>query len=241
MVLTNLPVASSPETPGSTTTTTTTTPDMVGSDRNSIGFLLNCPSDGDFIREFPKDSTMSPPQGNGTTSFPSMMPMRNPYDPRLSSTPMPSYHDFEQPAIGPNLEVFLSNLEFDNFERQTHNYSLPGENMILLPSLDGGLNIAALEPRSFQIKEKLIYTAQTLQQVNLLPTELLDAIEHITATNIASWIKLYFRHWHKHGPIVHEATFNPCTAALPLVLALMSLGGMVSPGIPCLCNLGLAC
>ena len=134
--------------------------------------------------------------------------------------------------MGSNLEVFLSNLGFDKFERQTQNYSLPGDNMVLLPSPDEVLNPATLEPRAFQIREKLIYTAQTWQQANLLPKELLDAIENITASNIASWIKLYFRHWHKHGPMVHEATFNPCTAALPLVLALMSLGGMVSSGKP---------
>jgi len=201
---------------------------MAGSDRNSIGFLLNCPSDGDFIREFPKDITLSPPQDNAAASFTSMMPMRNTYDPGISSASMPGYHDFDQPVMGSNLEVFLSNLEFDNFERQTQNYSMPGENLMVLPSPDGLVNPAALEPRAFQIREKLIYSAQTLQQANLLPKEILEAIENITATNIASWIKLYFRHWHKHGPIVHEPSFNPCIAALPLVLALMSLGGMVS-------------
>lgn len=220
-----LPAASSPETPGSTTTT----PDMPGSDRNSIGFLLNCPSDGDFIREFPKDNTLSPPQGNATTTSHNVIPMRNAYEQGMSSGPLPGYHEYEPPSMGSNLESFLSNLEFDNFERQTHNYNIPGENMMMLPSPDGFLDPAALEPRGFQIREKLIYTAQTLQQANLLPKELLDAIENISAANIASWIKLYFRHWHKHGPIVHEATFNPCNAALPLVLALMSLGGMVSP------------
>ena len=203
---------------------------MGGSDRNSIGFLLNCPSDGDFIREFPKDNTLSPTQGNVNSNFPNMLAMRNAYDPGISSTLIPAYHDYDQPATGANLDVFLSNLEFDNFERQTHNYEVPGENMMLLPGPDELLSPAALEPRGFQIREKLIYAAQTLQQANLLPKEQLDAIDNITGANIACWIKLYFRHWHKHGPIVHEATFNPCTAALPLVLALMSLGGMVSPG-----------
>jgi len=62
---------------------------------------------------------------------------------------------------------------------------------------------------------------------NLPPKELVEAIELITGNKVAEFIKLYFKHWHKHAPMVHEATFNLCTAALPLVLALMSLGGMV--------------
>jgi len=86
----------------------------------------------------------------------------------------------------------------------------------------------AMEQRAFDIREKLRYTAATLNPPHLPSQELLDAIEHITADKVAAYIRLYFRHWHKHAPMVHEATFDPITAALPLVLTLMSLGGMVS-------------
>ena len=84
-----------------------------------------------------------------------------------------------------------------------------------------------MDQRAFDIREKLKYTAATMNPPHPPSKELLDAIELITVDNFAAYIKLYFRHWHKHAPMVHEATFNPTTAALPLVLALMSLGGMV--------------
>ena len=224
---------------------------MNGSDRNSIGFLLNGPSDADFIREFPKDdSTLSPPQGRAT-DFSNGGPLRNSYhhEPTMIGdippAPMASFNEYGPPvmAMGTDLDVFLGSLEFDNFERQTHNYNRPRENMMMLPSLDGFLDRGVLEQRAFEIRDKLRYTASTLNHPSNPPKEQLDAIENITAINIASWIRLYFKHWHKHGPIVHEATFNPCTAALPLVLALMSLGGMVSPEKTRLCNsrLDLSC
>ena len=163
------------------------------------------------------------------------MPMRNAYEPVMEGLPpppmpMPTYNEYGQVGLEPNLDHILSNLEFDNFERQTQNYAMPRENVMMLPSPDGFgyLNRAALEQRAFEIRDRLTYTTATLNPGHPPSKQLLDTIELISATNIASWIELYFRHWHKHGPMVHEASFNPSTAALPLVLALMSLGGMVS-------------
>ncbi|KAG9241572.1 hypothetical protein BJ878DRAFT_536451 [Calycina marina] len=217
---------SSPETPGSTTVAQ----DMGGSDRNSIGFLLNRPSDADFIREFPKDVTLSPqPHSASSARFSQLVALRNGYEPvgAMSSTSVPPYDEYGQ-SMGPDIDVFLRNLEFDNFERQTHNYDMRGDNILMMPGPDGLLDPNAMEPRAFEIREKLVYSAQTLHQANMLPKELVDAIGTVTGVNMLKWIKLYFKHWHHHGPIVHEPTFNSCTSAIPLVLALMSLGGMYS-------------
>lgn len=85
------------------------------------------------------------------------------------------------------------------------------------------------------MKEKLRYMASTQNLPHVPSREVLDAVEIITADNIAAFIKLYFRHWHKHGRMVHEATLNPRTAALPLVLVFVSLGGMVS-GTQAICD-----
>merc|ERR1712093_113324 len=128
-----------------------------------------------------------------------------------------------------NIDVFLNRLDFQNFEQQTNNWQMPNENMILWSGPDSlFLDRRVLEQRAFDIREKLRYTAAVQNPPHLPPKELIDAIELITAEKLAAYIKLYFRHWHKHAPMVHEATFNPCTAALPLVLSLMSLGGMYS-------------
>jgi len=219
---------SSPE-----TTSATTTPDPTGSDRNSIGFLLNCPGETDFMREFPKDNTLSP--NSKAADFANFIPSQNGYGPvssELSGATMPTYNEYGNVGVegnSSNLDAFLRHLEFGTFEQQTHNFQMPGENIMLWSSPDPlFLDQAVLEQRAFRIREKLKYTAAIINPPLSPSKEVLDAIEIITANKIASWLKLYFRHWHKHGPMVHEATFNPCKAALPLVISLMSLGGMVS-------------
>lgn len=215
--------ASSPE----ETTPGPSTPDT-GSDRNSIGFLLNGSGETDFMREFPKSTTMSP--NNKAADFSSLLSKGKRFESAAGDLPGPSmYQEFGHMIQESNLDVFLSHLEFTTFEQRTNNWQMPGENMILWSGSDAlPVNRAAMDQRAFDIREKLKYTVARQNPPHLPSKELLAAIELITADTLAAYIKLYFRHWHKHGPMVHEATFNPSTAALPLVLALMSLGGMVS-------------
>jgi hypothetical protein len=133
-----------------------------------------------------------------------------------------------------NLDVFLSHLEFQQaYEQETHNRQLIGGSSTSSIGPDARyLDRAVLEQRAIDIREKLKYTATTHYLPHLPPKELLQAVELVTANNIELYLQFYFKHWHKHTPIVHEATFNPCTSALPLVLALMCLGGMVSTENP---------
>lgn len=184
------------------------------------------------MREFPKDATLSP---NGkSTELKNLMALDDVLFPMGSLTgSIPVYSDYGQVAPDSNLDTFLRHLEFSTFEQQTHNYPGPAENMILWSGADTGyLDRGVLTPRVFDIREKLRYTAMTMNPPHAPPKEVLDAIELLTVNKIVFWIKLYFRHWHKHGPIVHEATFSPCSAALPLVLAMMSIGGMVGFPFP---------
>jgi hypothetical protein len=220
--------ASSPEDPP----TQPSTPDT-GSDRNSIGFLLNCPEDTDFLQEFPKSTTLSP-NNRTDDGYPNSIAIAKVFEPMVSaaaSTP-PSYQEYGQLVQEHNINVLLSNLEFQTFETQTNNWQMPGENMMLW-SEPGALLIdrTVLERKAYEIREKLRYTAAMQSSPHAPSAGLLEAVELVTADNIAAYIKLYFRHWHKHGPMIHEATFNPCTAALPLLLSLMSLGGMVRSNI----------
>lgn len=212
--------ASSPE---ETTTPGPSTPDN-GSDRNSIGFLLNGTGETDFMREFPKSTTLSP--HNKAADFASMV-VDPPYQPVAGGPSMyPGYGNVVQEN---NLDIMLSHLEFSTFEQRTNNWQMPGENMVLWSGPESlFVDRTAMDQRAFDIREKLKYTAATHNPPHLPSKELLEAIELITGDNFAAYIKLYFRHWHKHAPMVHEATFNPTTAALPLALALMSIGGMVS-------------
>jgi hypothetical protein len=179
------------------------------------------------MREFPKDNTLSP---NGQpVELSNLMALESEYEPMGAlSSPIPAYNEYGHVPVDPNLDNFLRHLDFATFEQQTHNCPGPAEHMLLWSGPDMVyLDRAVLDQRAFDIREKLNYTAVTMNPPHPPPKEVLEAIESITANKIAFWVKLFFRHWHKHAPIVHEPSFNPCTAALPLVMASMSLGGMV--------------
>jgi len=225
-LLANASTTSSPEEQHSQTPPPRATPETTN-DRNSIGFLLNCPSENDFIREFPQSSTRSPSSKPEILSAPSSAKEYG--APSSASSATSVFQQYGHMIQEKNIDVFLNRLDFQNFEQQTNNWQMPNENMILWSGPDSlFLDRRVLEQRAFDIREKLRYTAAVQNPPHLPPKELIDAIELISADKLAAYIKLYFRHWHKHAPMVHEATFNPCTAALPLVLSLMSLGGMVS-------------
>jgi hypothetical protein len=185
------------------------------------------------MRKFPKDNTSSPE----SIQFRSPILVQNgsgdtPVSEELSgATPSPNGH-VRKPGET-DLDVLLSNLELGTFECQTNNFQTASENAIAQPGHSlFSLDRIVLEQIAFDIRSKLESTAVTMHELNTPSKELFDAIEIVTAKNIAAWIRLYFRHYNKHGPIVHEATFNPVRAALPLVLAIMSIGVMASLPMP---------
>lgn len=201
------------------------TPELAPSDRNSIGFLLNCPGETDFLHEFPKSSTLSP--NSKVVEYQNIMNRQQSYEPPLATINNgASYPDYGHLVQETNLDVFLSSLEFETFKQQNHNWQMPTENVIPWSSC-ASVDRDVLEQRAYEIREKLKYTAASLNAPDMPPKDILNGIDMITADKIAAWVKLYFIHWHKHAPAVHEASFNLCGAAIPLVLALISIGGMV--------------
>ena len=154
-----------------------------------------------------------------------------PIVPGISSAGPQAYAQYGQMPPIPennNLDNMLRGLEFATFTQQQSNWPVAGDNMMPWSGAQGVfLDRNVLEQRAFAIKEKLRYTANTMNAPHQASKEILEAIDRISANSIVVNIKLYFTHWHKNAPFVHQPTFNPCTAALPLVLALMSLGGMV--------------
>lgn len=87
---------------------------------------------------------------------------------------------------------------------------------------------AELEARAVDIREKLCRSAECLFLPENPPPDLLQAIQLITGLTLDTFVKLYFRHWHKHGPMVHEPSFDPIRAPIPLLLSMFSVGGMYS-------------
>ncbi|KAF7878834.1 hypothetical protein EAF04_000037 [Stromatinia cepivora] len=203
------------------------TPEPI-SDRNSISFLLNLPNEAEFMREFPKASTVSPK--DRAAEYISLYPQST-IQPwaggDLMHQNVTNFGYTSNMEMGPRV-AFLHDMEFETFERQKHGWQLPSDNFIPW-SPDGMFNDRnVLGQRAYDIREKLRYAASSQVGANAVSKEVIEAIEHITADVIAAHIKLYFKHWHHHAPMVHEATFDPCTAALPLVLSIMSLGAMYS-------------
>ncbi|TVY93686.1 Gastrula zinc finger protein [Lachnellula willkommii] len=218
--------ASSPD--ESTASASRSTPDPASSDRNSIGFLLNCPTETDFMREFPKSSTLSP--NSKPAEYQSFTSLGHSYEPPLAAMNDASYmhQDYGHIMQDNRLDVLLDNLEFEKFEERSHSWQMPGENAMPWSGDATFIDRHVLGQRAYEIREKLKYTAANLHSPNMPPKEILDGINSITADNMAAWVKLYFTHWHKHAPLVHESSFNPCAAAIPLILAVISLGGMYS-------------
>jgi hypothetical protein len=235
----------SPRLPAPQSLTPPSTTPEPSSDRNSIGFLLNCPNDQDFMREFPKASTVSPK--SGIVEYANLSPLRMNIEPWLGGLAsgngngnVPSYAYGANMDVDSSLSDFFANLDFETFERQRqmHGWHFPAGNVDSWSGpTNSSYNLNILDQRAFEIREKLRYAASAQSIPNVLPKEMIDAIELVKADTIASFTKLYFKHWHHHAPMVHEASYNPCTAALPLVLSVMSLGGMViAPSIFLLCT-----
>lgn len=92
--------------------------------------------------------------------------------------------------------------------------------------------LAAYEARAHEVREVLKLTA-----ANFGPT-LPDSqamlglgpnIASLTATEAASLVDLFFQHYHKHCPILHKPTFDLTVVPMPLVMAVLALGGMYAP------------
>ncbi|KAB8301982.1 hypothetical protein EYC80_005436 [Monilinia laxa] len=224
----SIKVSTSPEMPPPhSLTPPSTTPEPI-SDRNSIGFLLNF-GEAEFMREFPKTSTGSPK--DRASEYTSLFPQSaiQPWTGGdLMSQNVANFGFDSNMQMDPSA-AFLHNLEFETFKRQTHGWQLTTENFIPWSGTNSVfIDRDILEQRAFDMREKLKCAASLQAGVNLPSKEVMEAIEFITGDVIAAYVKLYFKHWHYHAPIVHEPSFNPCTAALPLVLLITSLGAMFS-------------
>jgi hypothetical protein len=142
------------------------------------------------MREFPKDTTLSPT--SKVAEYSNGMTMNNGFEPYGAdmSGAAPVYHSYGQmPQVENNLDVFLSHLEFETFEQQTHNWAIPGANMTMWVGQDDlFMDRNVFEQRAYDIREKLKYAAAMLTQPHLPAKEVLDATDILTANNIAAYI-----------------------------------------------------
>lgn len=217
--------------------------DITSSDRNSIGFLLNCSTNVTFKQTFPESDTAIGTPRDSSDEVMEYMPTSKAepgiygsiFGDNAASSGSTGYDFYDTSSFfgaDTNLDNFLSSLESGAFEGDSHwhrqiaqvekaPYGYPNLNYFDWDSL---------EVRSLDIRQKLSLAASELRISHnpLSLSTIYAAIESITARRIESWVKLYFRHWQKHGTFLHESSFNTATVALPLLLAVMCIGGMYS-------------
>jgi hypothetical protein len=190
-------------------------------DHISINFLLNNPQNDDFAGRFPTRQTRAEETENSAgTSLPSQA--LAPEVPQWCDG-LSTYNDFL--AADMSFDSFFDNLEHLSFGAPLIHADSPG----LTHGRGECSNISsALEPRANEIKDRLRIAAATLD--NLHETQSLkdldSAIELIAPSEIEACIDLFFRYYHRHCPILHKPSFRPLAVPMPLLLAVMALGGM---------------
>ena len=187
----------------------------------SINFLLNTPQNDDFVGRFPTclARTEETDSSDGTTSLDHAIA---PHTPEWCDG-VRTYDTFFDADV--SFDSFFDNLENLSFGAPlTHTHSPtfttgPGEYSNIF---------SGLEPRALEIKDHLRSAAATLD--NLDGTEYLKdldpAIELIAPSEIEHCADLFFRYYHQHCPILHKPSFCPVIVPMPLLLAVMALGGM---------------
>ena len=187
----------------------------------SINFLLNSPQNDDFVGRFPTCQTRSDETGSNDESIPLTQGA-------VSNVPewcdeVVTYDAFFGADM--SFDSFFDNLENLTFGAHlTHTHS---------PTLTVGQGeysniFSGLEPRAAEIRDHLRNAAAILESLNVTG-HLKDvdlAIELITPSEIETCVDLFFRYYHQHCPILHKPSFCPLIVPIPLLLAVMALGGM---------------
>ena len=195
--------------------------EIKGHDHISINFLLNNPPSDDFAGRFPTRQTGAEETENGDgTALPSQA--LAPDIPEWCGG-LSTYDTF----LGADMsfDSFLGNLEHLSFGAPlTHTHSSG------LTNGQGEYSniFSGLEPRANEIKDRLRIAAATLDSLHGTQSlkDLDSVIELIAPSEIEACIDLFFRYYHRHCPILHKPSFCPLIVPMPLLLAVMALGGM---------------
>ncbi|RFU36198.1 hypothetical protein B7463_g24, partial [Scytalidium lignicola] len=214
------------------------TQDNTHSDRNSVGFLLNFSTESEFLHEFPPKPNMG--LESRIANFRNLMAVSDGLTPVVGEFAIkvsPGYRPCGLLDTDKNPDDLLNNLELDALNGIL---SMQGDDSTRW--MNPGCLISGqtlLERRAEVIREALRHTIAKISMPHEPSNEVIQAVELITAYNLVLYAQLYFHHWHKNTPIVHHSTFNLFTTAIPLVLAILALGGMYSNNSIAIANLKL--
>jgi hypothetical protein len=187
----------------------------------SINFLLNGPENDDFVGRFPTCQTGA----EDSDSSDGNIPQRHAIAPEI-----PDWHD----GLGSYDAFFGADMSFDSFfdNLETLSFGAPLTHThspaFTSGSADCSTASSGLETRALEIRAHLRIAAATLDEANGTCSlrDLDPAIDLVTYLEIETCVDLFFRYYHRHCPILHKHSFCPVVAPMPLLLAVMALGGM---------------
>jgi hypothetical protein len=187
----------------------------------SINFLLNSPENDDFVGRFPTCQ----PTTEDTDSSDGDIPQSHAIAPEI-----PEWHD----GLGSYDAFFGADMSFDSFFDNLENLSFGAPlTHIRSPTFTSGsaessATCSGLETRALEIQAHLRIAAATLDEANGTCSlrDLDPAIDLVTYSEIETCVDLFFRYYHRHCPILHKHSFCPVITPMPLLLAVMALGGM---------------
>lgn len=214
--------------------------DITSSDRSSINFLLNYSNETDFFNRFPESKTRD------SSPIRDMLPfvedptlVDNTYVPLLTDPAITGVtgggfefmENFFAPYSNYTGDSFMNDLEFGAFNPSSnwHSPSLELEDPILYGVSTAGTSYwEVLESRAAEIRAGLSQEAERFLLSGNCDAATLRAIDMVTGEKLDSCVRRYFKHWHKHGPFLHEKSFDARHVAMPLLLAVFAVGGMYS-------------
>lgn len=207
--------------PASTPKTLPEFPEAKSHEQISINFLLNSPQNDDLAGRFPTcQNRTEETHKNGGTIAPS----------QAIVSAIPEWCegvDIYDAFFGADLSF---NSFFDNLENLSFGAPLIHTTSPTFTTGQRGCSnmSSGLESRALEIKAHLRVAAAQLDEAHgtCHLRDLDPVIELVTYTDIETCLDLFFRHYHQHCPIIHWPTFCPVATPMPLLLAVMAVGGM---------------
>ncbi|KAK6543582.1 hypothetical protein TWF694_000325 [Orbilia ellipsospora] len=192
--------------------------------RGSIEYLLNGQSQGNvgFVQVFPVSTTPEEDDVTNISNQMSVLPQTDPFGMDFNM----NYDACILPDIDLNTLFgemgYLMNIGLEpNSLWDPHIFSEHSS-----PATATDLDV--YDAHASFLRPELFKVVQSFQLVegSMEYQRAVEAVELITGDVLQRFTNSFFRHWHKHGAIIHVPSYSPSTCATVLILAMSCIGGL---------------
>ncbi|KAF3105150.1 hypothetical protein TWF594_005734 [Orbilia oligospora] len=206
--------------------------------RGSIEYLLNGQSQGSlgFVQVFPLSATPDEEDSDSPITNGISVPTTATAIPiTISSVPQPTPFDMDfslnyDASILPDIDLnmlfgemgYLMNIGLEpNALWDPHLFSEHSS-----PATTTDLDV--YDAHASFLRPELFKVVQSFQLPEGSPEyrRAVETVESVTGDLLQRFTNSFFRHWHKHGPIIHIPSYSPSTCATVLILAMCCIGGL---------------